>query len=165
MAPPNSRIFSVSVVLPASGCEMIAKVRRRATGFCSVLGPGDEGEAAPHIVRAGREGKCSRWQMIWSSFEPLPQSPGMRKGDAPEKTRVSLCRSLGPPSLSKSKPNISKFGAFYAKYFQRFLSPFCANTMTCKGKKEISLCSKFLRRSRPSAPVQPRLQCGSGREH
>jgi hypothetical protein len=28
IAPPNSRNFSVSVVLPASGCEMIAKVRR-----------------------------------------------------------------------------------------------------------------------------------------
>ncbi len=31
IAPPNSRSFSVSVVLPASGCEMMAKVRRRAT--------------------------------------------------------------------------------------------------------------------------------------
>jgi len=30
IAPPKSRNFSVSVVLPASGCEMIAKVRRRA---------------------------------------------------------------------------------------------------------------------------------------
>jgi hypothetical protein len=30
MAPPNSSSFSVSVVLPASGWEMIAKVRRRA---------------------------------------------------------------------------------------------------------------------------------------
>jgi hypothetical protein len=28
IAPPNSKSFSVSVVLPASGCEMIAKVRR-----------------------------------------------------------------------------------------------------------------------------------------
>src|SRR5690606_31755995 len=28
IAPPCSRSFSVSVVLPASGCEMIAKVRR-----------------------------------------------------------------------------------------------------------------------------------------
>jgi len=28
MAPPNSSSFSVSVVLPASGWEMIAKVRR-----------------------------------------------------------------------------------------------------------------------------------------
>ena len=31
IAPPNSSSFSVSVVLPASGWEMIAKVRRRAT--------------------------------------------------------------------------------------------------------------------------------------
>src|SRR5206468_7838568 len=30
MAPPNSSSFSVRVVLPASGCEMIANVRRRA---------------------------------------------------------------------------------------------------------------------------------------
>src|SRR3954468_4331519 len=29
MAPPNSSSFSVRVVLPASGCEMMAKVRRR----------------------------------------------------------------------------------------------------------------------------------------
>src|ERR1044072_198527 len=35
MAPPNSRSFSVSVVLPASGWEMIAKVRRRATSLAS----------------------------------------------------------------------------------------------------------------------------------
>jgi hypothetical protein len=32
IAPPNSSSFSVSVVLPASGCEMMAKVRRRACG-------------------------------------------------------------------------------------------------------------------------------------
>ena len=32
IAPPNKRSFSVSVVLPASGCEMMAKVRRRETG-------------------------------------------------------------------------------------------------------------------------------------
>ena len=30
IAPENSSSFSVSVVLPASGCEMIAKVRRGA---------------------------------------------------------------------------------------------------------------------------------------
>src|SRR5262249_32052857 len=29
IAPPNSSSFPISVVLPASGCEMIAKVRRR----------------------------------------------------------------------------------------------------------------------------------------
>lgn len=32
IAPPNRSSFSVSVVLPASGWEMIAKVRRRDTG-------------------------------------------------------------------------------------------------------------------------------------
>jgi hypothetical protein len=34
MAPPNSSSFSVRVVLPASGCEMIANVRRRAISRC-----------------------------------------------------------------------------------------------------------------------------------
>jgi len=35
MAPPNRSSFSVSVVLPASGCEMMAKVRRRSTSAAS----------------------------------------------------------------------------------------------------------------------------------
>src|SRR5580700_2070794 len=35
MAPPNSSSFSVSVVLPASGCEMIANVRRRPISAAS----------------------------------------------------------------------------------------------------------------------------------
>jgi len=35
--------FSVSVVLPASGCEMIAKVRRRATSVASGERDGDSG--------------------------------------------------------------------------------------------------------------------------
>ena len=35
IAPPNSSSFSVSVVLPASGCEMIAKVRRRAASVAT----------------------------------------------------------------------------------------------------------------------------------
>ena len=37
MAPPNSSSFSVSVVLPASGCEMMAKVRRRQISAASLL--------------------------------------------------------------------------------------------------------------------------------
>ena len=41
IAPPNSSSFSVSVVLPASGCEMIAKVRRELAGLrsCASLVP------------------------------------------------------------------------------------------------------------------------------
>ena len=38
IAPPNSSSFSVRVVLPASGCEMIANVRRRWVSFKSVMG-------------------------------------------------------------------------------------------------------------------------------
>src|SRR4051812_29894216 len=40
IAPPNSSSFSVSVVLPASGCAMIANVRRRAIGAGSSTASG-----------------------------------------------------------------------------------------------------------------------------
>jgi hypothetical protein len=52
-----------------------------------------------------------------------------------------------PPSFSKPTPNISKFAAFFSKYFQRLLWRFYGKSRACKAKKEISLCSKFLRRS------------------
>ena len=37
IAPPASNSFSVSVVLPASGCEMMAKVRRVSEGFIAAM--------------------------------------------------------------------------------------------------------------------------------
>jgi hypothetical protein len=37
IAPPNSSSFSVSVVLPASGWEMMAKVRRRVASLATAL--------------------------------------------------------------------------------------------------------------------------------
>ena len=40
IAPENSSSFSVSVVLPASGWEMIAKVRRRRTSLSSTVDGG-----------------------------------------------------------------------------------------------------------------------------
>src|SRR5688572_32144652 len=44
MAPPNSSSFSVSVVFPASGCEMIAKLRRRViSSFAFMAGRGSRG--------------------------------------------------------------------------------------------------------------------------
>src|SRR6186997_3335629 len=49
IAPENSSSFSVSVVLPASGWEMMAKVRRRRTSVAR-SGIGEEG--APR--RSGR---------------------------------------------------------------------------------------------------------------
>jgi hypothetical protein len=45
------------VVLPASGCEMIAKVRRRAKGFGSVMSRGLMGKRAVPLARPAREGK------------------------------------------------------------------------------------------------------------
>jgi hypothetical protein len=40
IAPPRSRSFSVKVVLPASGCEMIAKVRRRRAASAAAFKAG-----------------------------------------------------------------------------------------------------------------------------
>jgi hypothetical protein len=37
IAPPNSGSFSVKMVLPASGCEMISNVRRRKISSVRVL--------------------------------------------------------------------------------------------------------------------------------
>src|SRR3954471_16026482 len=42
IAPENSSSFSVSVVLPASGCEMMEKVRRSRTS--AAYGEADKGE-------------------------------------------------------------------------------------------------------------------------
>src|ERR1700752_2663789 len=57
MAPPNSSSFSFSVVLPASGWEMIANVRRRATSLASGEPEGDSAvRAMSDMGRAfGRE--------------------------------------------------------------------------------------------------------------
>src|SRR5512142_34828 len=63
MAPPNSSSFSVSVVLPASGCEMMPNVRRVATSRMRSAGkaavskakpPGDEGPAARELYKENR---------------------------------------------------------------------------------------------------------------
>src|ERR1700722_9991544 len=57
MAPPKRSSFSVSVVLSASGCEMIAKVRRRATGLGSVIIFELWGRSALYLVRLRPQGK------------------------------------------------------------------------------------------------------------
>src|SRR5690606_28965297 len=67
IAPPNSRSFSVRVVLPASGCEMIAKVRRRAASAATSgmakapAGATGCGEDADYTgwCDAGRDGQAS----------------------------------------------------------------------------------------------------------
>src|SRR5512145_2335385 len=54
IAPPNSSSFSVSVVLPASGCEMMAKVRRRATSSLGELIGGGRPVAKRAAILSGR---------------------------------------------------------------------------------------------------------------
>ena len=89
IAPPNSSSFSVSVVLPASGCEMMAKVRRRAISCRreSSVGPVIANGAA---ILAG-------WQQTRatssSSAQPRPRArppPGnSRAARRPARTRAT----------------------------------------------------------------------------
>src|SRR5580692_7385367 len=65
MAPPNSSSFSVSVVLPASGWEMIAKVRRRSTSVAI-----DEADSAPNDVLTGIFMAGWMWQFRPSRSRP-----------------------------------------------------------------------------------------------
>src|SRR5476651_2248537 len=53
IAPPASSRFSVSVVLPASGWEMIAKVRRLAA-WAAILRRELEASAAREVVMGGQ---------------------------------------------------------------------------------------------------------------
>src|SRR6202030_3382079 len=56
IAPPNSSNFSVKVVFPASGCELIAKVRRRATSVAS----GERDDDSAVRARSDIEDGCGR---------------------------------------------------------------------------------------------------------
>src|SRR4051794_27518939 len=59
-APPYSRNFSVSVVLPASGWEMIANVRRRAISSDDFMGELLLPAQTPAIPRAKNGTRCRR---------------------------------------------------------------------------------------------------------
>ena len=54
IAPPNNNSFSVRVVLPASGWEIIANVRRRATS--GVVGEVDRSNSMRRVVLRGVAG-------------------------------------------------------------------------------------------------------------
>ncbi len=76
IASEYSRSFSVSVVLPASGCEMIANVRRRAASAATVLMgvvvtviAATEGSGA--VWGAPGPGRCRGWALL-----RIPESLG-----------------------------------------------------------------------------------------
>src|SRR5690554_3917167 len=83
IAPPNSSSFSVSVVLPASGCEMIANVRRRAASAATsgmaipaALAPGLFGETRNYTGprRGGRAVFLPRMTRITRIYADLAEA-------------------------------------------------------------------------------------------
>jgi hypothetical protein len=69
IAPPNSSSFSVKVVLPASGCEMIAKGRRRAISSVryssiALAVPGIRAGARKLLGYAGTGDGCAGWAAL-----------------------------------------------------------------------------------------------------
>src|SRR5687768_15583743 len=87
IAPPNSSSFSVSVVLPASGWEMIAKVRRRAasreTSDMARRAAGAASEAGKGADYTPRPGRPRR------RGNPL-SAPGRGQPAQPERDRLEL---------------------------------------------------------------------------
>src|SRR5437868_4615673 len=106
IAPENSSSFSVSVVLPASGWEMMAKVRRRRTwGVRS-----DMGNAAWNCRLPGENARLSG--VGWHT-RAMPELPDITvyverleaklRGDALKRVRVQnpfLLRTAVPPISS-----------------------------------------------------------------
>src|SRR6201996_8597084 len=96
MAPPNSSSFSVSVVLPASGWEMIANVRRRATSSESGERTVESAVTATSVMAASVwQGKGRQSRLIAAPFH-IGTGPPDRKPEAPQKRiyRSRLQRAL-----------------------------------------------------------------------
>ncbi len=80
MAPPNSSSFSVSVVLPASGWEMIANVRRRATSSASGERDGDSAVTMSDMRLERLAGK-----MGWIKRQKSPLDIGTYPADSSQR--------------------------------------------------------------------------------
>ena len=107
MAPPNSSSFSVSVVLPASGWEMMAKVRRRATSAASGVSGADSAAASGLFMARMWQGKRA------GSRGPIAHQ-GRAMGDQPTAAKkkgrlaaVSLKLTIAPSRghLAQSGPS------------------------------------------------------------
>src|SRR5947208_15682138 len=73
MAPPNSSSFSVRVVLPASGCEMIAKVRRRPISAARpLMGQGTSGRRGLE----GAQGELEHGRILAAAERLVVAAPG-----------------------------------------------------------------------------------------
>src|SRR5437660_12647830 len=73
IAPPNSSSFSVRVVLPASGCEMIAKVRRRPISAARpLMGQGTSGRRGLE----GAQGELEHGRILAAAERLVVAAPG-----------------------------------------------------------------------------------------
>src|SRR6185503_2695288 len=87
IAPAKRSSFSVSVVLPASGCEMIAKVRRRATSWATDIG----GLGPARFVPVGQKGlflqdfvqKCDLDGPLGQRFGSIPHPSALIPSNGP----------------------------------------------------------------------------------
>src|ERR1700733_3483225 len=112
MAPPKRSSFSVSVVLPASGCEMIAKVRRRATGLGSVIIFELWGRSALYLVRLRPQGKPGDDSCVPMRLERQAGwlAPAARRSRRMDSRRLSDRRTVEsefvhPDSIVRSRRN------------------------------------------------------------
>ena len=88
IAPPKSSSFSVSVVLPASGCEMMAKVRRRETGSAGAASAG----AVMDCRRWGPAASIARGvAVVERSQSPSPERRPSAKGQIRSRFAASSC--------------------------------------------------------------------------
>src|SRR5215469_2659643 len=103
MAPPNSSNFSVSVVLPASGCEMIANVRRRrissARSVMSVRQSGGRGvRVAQHALEHGGILAAARRLVVAAAHADLLEPERQVQADGRRVGRAHLEKGLAHSS-------------------------------------------------------------------
>ncbi len=141
MAPPNSSSFSVSVVLPASGWEMIAKVRRRSTsaasGVCGIESAAESGLfMAPHVAGKGRGSRGGKAAIT----------------DPRERDRDCGAHAGRGPHLPGLSPSIGPVVAQWA--FARTRWPSCCFSAPCRRPAAGRLRRAGCHRCRPPPPTR-----------
>src|SRR5438477_9038776 len=97
MAPPNSSSFSVRVVLPASGCEMIANVRRRGISAArSVIRCGSSGRGGV----GGAQRKLEHGGILATAHGLIVAAPAADLLEAHRQVQTDRC-GVGGPYLEK----------------------------------------------------------------
>jgi DNA-binding NarL/FixJ family response regulator len=97
IAPPNSSSFSVSVVLPASGCEMMAKVRRGQAKGLGAVGYLPKAYS-PSLTRSSIVGMLTEYSYA-AAMPAGAGANGQRFPRAPSASSYDRVAELGPRHL------------------------------------------------------------------